>query len=63
MASADETKRVLTEGLRMEKLAETNCDKMLASLAINGFTEDASRIKNDEIRHQQLVNRLLGYLK
>jgi hypothetical protein len=63
MASRNETIRVLTEGLRLEKLAEVNCDKMLASLAVNGFTADAAKIRNDEIRHFQLVSKLISMLK
>ncbi len=62
MASLDETKSILEEGLKLEKLAEENCDKLLKEFKLNGFAEKVEHIRNDEIRHWQMVKQLLSYL-
>lgn len=62
MASRDETMSILEEGLKLEKLAEENCDKLLKEFKLNGFAEKVTHIRNDEVRHQQIVKRLLSFL-
>ena len=62
MASREETLAILQEGLKTEKLAEENCDKLLKEFALNGFAEMVEHIKNDEARHAQMVERLISFL-
>ncbi len=58
----DEARKILRDSLAMEKKAEELCKEILGGLAINGFHDDIDRIRNDEIRHQLLVNKLIEYL-
>lgn len=63
MASRDEALSVLEEALKLEISAEENCAKMLHEFKLNGFAEKVEHIKNDETRHQEMVKKLIGFLK
>ena len=58
----EEMKNILTRSLEMEKMAQDNCEAILESLEKNGFHDDIEKIKNHEIRHQEMVAQLLGML-
>lgn len=62
MASRIEAVSLLQEGLETEKKAEENCERLLKEFKLNGFAEKVEHIKNDEIHHQELVQKLLNYL-
>lgn len=62
MPSVDETRSVLDEALKMEVLAQENCDELLKEFKLNGFEETVAHIRNDEIHHQQMVMKLLSFL-
>ena len=62
MPSYDEVKSVLDKALELEKAAEDNCAKLLAEFKLNGFEEIVRHIENDEIRHQEMVKKLLDFL-
>jgi hypothetical protein len=62
MASSIEATSLLQEGLGIEKLAEENCEKLLKEFKLNGFAEKVEHIKNDEIHHQAMVQKLLSFL-
>jgi len=62
MASRDEVLHMLQEGLKTEKLAEENCDKLLEEFKLNGFAEMVEHIRNDEISHQIIVEKLIGLI-
>jgi len=62
MPSYDEAKSVLNEALKMEVMAEENCGELLNEFKLNGFAETVAHIRNDEIRHQQMVMKLLSLL-
>jgi len=62
MASREEAKSMLEEALKLEKAAEENCDTLLKEFALNGFADQVAHIKNDEIEHQEMVKKLLGFL-
>ena len=53
---------ILTESLTKEQLAQHNCEEILLELRKNGFTEQIEEIKNDEIRHQELIKKLQSML-
>jgi rubrerythrin len=63
MASFDEVELVLLEAKAMEKKAEDNCAKILEIIEKNGRSQVIDKIKNDEIRHQGIVDELLKLLK
>ena len=62
MASLDEAKSVLFQALEMEKKAEQNCQQILELLRANGFTSEIEHIKDDEKKHQGIVQQLLDFL-
>ncbi|MDD2325977.1 MAG: hypothetical protein PHW63_08265 [Alphaproteobacteria bacterium] len=55
-------KMFLKESLALEIKAEGNCDKILHEARINGYYKAVEHIKNDERRHREMVERLLGML-
>jgi hypothetical protein len=63
MPSLDEAKSVLDEAFRLEIQAMENCGEMLKEFKLNGFSEMVAHIRNNEIRHQQMVMTLIGYLR
>lgn len=54
---------ILTDALKKEKQAEDNCVELLKQLATNGFHEQIEKIKNDEIKHQEIVKELIEMIK
>jgi len=62
MPSYEEAKSVLDEAFKMEILAEENCGELLNEFKLNGFEETVAHIRNDEVRHQQLVMKLLSFI-
>jgi len=63
MASKEGLKLILEEALKMEVSAEDNCEKILHEAKINGFANAVKHIENDERKHQEMVKKLLGFLK
>ncbi|MCI0479335.1 hypothetical protein L0Y59_02215 [Candidatus Uhrbacteria bacterium] len=63
MATPNETKPIFEQALAYEKQAEENCAKMLEEFKLNGFADMVEHIKNDEIRHQEMVKKLIGFLQ
>jgi len=63
MADRESLERMLEEGLKKEKVAADNCDKILKELEINGNKPAIEKIKNDEIEHQKIVQKLIDMLK
>lgn len=63
MASLEEIKMVLKKAREKEKMAEDNCALILENLRVNGFYNQVEKIKNDEARHQEMVDELLKFLK
>lgn len=59
MASKEEVRNILSEGLDMEAKAERLCADILEYAHLNGFTAAVGKIKNDEVEHQQIVKHLL----
>lgn len=53
---------VLEESLKLEKQAEVNCDVMIKNFQLNGFADMVAHIENDEVRHQEMVKKLMGFL-
>jgi len=62
MANREELIVLLQEIKLKEKMAEENCAAILESLRVNGFHDEVEKIKNDEARHQTMVDQLLKYL-
>ncbi len=62
MKTVNEVKEILEKALNWEREAEQNCDKILHILTTNGLRDNIDRIRNDEIRHQEIVKRLLKFL-
>lgn len=62
MSSFEDARRILDEAKANEQRAEENCAKILTELELNGFRESIEQIKNDERRHQQLVQQLIEFL-
>ena len=60
--TAKEALHILEEALKQEKLAEVNCDVMLKKFQLNGFVDMVKHIENDEVRHQEMVKKLMGFL-
>lgn len=63
MLQREQLESILNEAQVMEKMAEDNCEKILEQIKINGFHEAVDKIKNDEIRHQEIVGQLLKLLR
>ena len=63
MSSPAELKRLLDAAYGMEESAEVNCEKLLKSLAINGFASSIEHIRSDEVEHMKWVRQLQGFLK
>lgn len=62
MANREELVALLWEIKSKEKMAEENCAAILESLRVNGFHDEVEKIKNDEARHQTMVEELLKYI-
>ncbi|MBU1349245.1 hypothetical protein KJ781_04230 [Patescibacteria group bacterium] len=62
MGTKNETRAILEQALIYEKDAEENCGKLLTEFKLNGFAELVEHIKNDEIHHQDIVKKLIGFL-
>lgn len=62
MSNALETKNILEEAKKMEQVAEVNAEKILTELEANGFSDQIEYIKNDEIKHQKIVDELINLL-
>ncbi len=54
---------ILEQALKLEHAAEVNCDTLLREFRLNGFHDKVEHIKNDEIRHQEIVRTLLSYVE
>ena len=63
MASKEGLELILEEALKAEVAAEDNCEKILHEAKINGFANAVRHIENDEKRHQEMVKRLMSFLK
>lgn len=63
MLSQEVVKELLLEAKRQEKIAEENAEKILREAELNGFKHFVEKIKNDEVKHQRIVDQLLEYLK
>lgn len=63
MLQREQIESILNEAVAMEKMAEENCQKILEQIKKNGFYEAVDKIKNDEIRHQEVVGQLIKLLK
>lgn len=62
MPSRPEVESMLAEAKKMEKMAEDNCDLILAELLANGWRGDIEHIRNDEIEHQIIVDKIIKLL-
>ena len=62
MAKYEEVRSILEEALKVEKQAEDNCDILLKNFKLNGFAEMVAHIENDEIKHQEMVKKLIDFL-
>ncbi|MFH1078202.1 MAG: hypothetical protein V1745_02900 [Patescibacteria group bacterium] len=63
MGTKNETRAILDQALVYEKDAEENCETLLKEFKLNGFAQLVEHIKNDEIHHQEIVKKLLGFLE
>ncbi len=63
MANRSDVRLILEEALEQEKGAEKKCDKILELLEKNGFTEIVEHVRNDEIKHQEIVKELIKMIK
>ena len=62
MKTTQEVKDILEKALNWEKSAEKNCDMILHILTTNGLHDSIDHIRNDEIKHQEIVKQLIKYL-
>jgi rubrerythrin len=62
MKTSQEVKDILEKALTWEKSAEKNCEMILHILTNNGLHDRVDHIRNDEIKHQEIVNRLIKFL-
>lgn len=62
MGQHKEALAILKEALNVEKQAEENCDLMLKTFKLNGFADMVAHIENDEVRHQEMVKKLISFL-
>lgn len=63
MGTKNECRAILEQALVYEKDAETNCETLLKEFKLNGFAKLVEHIKNDEIHHQEMVKKLIGFLE
>ncbi|MBD3360109.1 MAG: hypothetical protein GF365_05395 [Candidatus Buchananbacteria bacterium] len=63
MTDVENIKNILNDALAKEKMAEQNCNELLKELEVNGFYDQIEKIKNDEIRHQKIVQQLIGMIE
>ena len=53
---------ILKDGLKKEKMAEDNCEEILLQLRKNGMTEAIEKIRDDEQKHQKIIQELINML-
>jgi len=63
MPSYSEVELILLQARGQEEVAEKNCDLLLKELKVNGFGAEVLKIKNDEIKHQEIVDDLVELLR
>ena len=63
MASHDEIKLILEQALGNEKIAEKLCAETIALSRGKTFLSVMEKMKEDEKRHQEIVQELLDILK
>jgi rubrerythrin len=59
MTDVENIKNILNDALAKEKMAEQNCNELLKELEVNGFHDQIEKIKNDERKHQKIVQQLM----
>jgi rubrerythrin len=62
MISRENLEQILNESLSEEKKAERVCQQILEKIKANGLSQIIEGIKNDEAKHQILVQEMLNMM-
>lgn len=59
MAEIENLLQILKRARNLEKMAEDNAKKIIVDLEVNGYKRAVENIKNDEVKHQKIVSKLI----